>query len=358
MSRTSLIGIIMVMLFSQQTFGQSPEEKLPFKGQKFYLEPYNQASEWAKQHAQDPAAKAATFIGGVPSSVWLGVGGDDHAKVKQTATEATQLGKNVVFVSYRAPKRDLGGDSKGGADSLKAYKDWVDSTVSGLAEVSDLRREKSAEVVNIVEPDAMGHLKDMKDEVSRKVRIEAVRYNVLKWATEPLVYSYIDAAHPGWFDTSHKDQLDQIVNMLVDMGIQHARGISVNVSNYYSFEKCATYGERICAELEKRGHGRKYFVIDTSRNGTSKEPKQGEFKNLPGQGLGKVPSGEGYKNPKLYPHLDATLWIKHPGESDGVGGQSQMEAGQFDPALALELYNNRLTKDSGYFGDLTRPAVK
>jgi endoglucanase len=38
-----------------------------------------------------------------------------------------------------------------------------------------------------------------------------------------------------------------------------------------------------------------------------------------------------------HPGLDALLWVKRPGESDGACGPSRRPAGEFDTALALAL---------------------
>ena len=68
-------------------------------------------------------------------------------------------------------------------------------------------------------------------------------------------------------------------------------------------------------------------IIDTSRNGV---PLEGEQCNAPEAGIGAAPRlvGRGV--------LDALVWIKRPGESDGScnGG---FAVGQFDQAKALEL---------------------
>jgi endoglucanase len=69
------------------------------------------------------------------------------------------------------------------------------------------------------------------------------------------------------------------------------------------------------------------LIIDSSRNGV---PLEGEQCNAPDAGIGAAPRlvGEGV--------LDALVWIKRPGESDGPcnGG---FAVGQFDQAKALEL---------------------
>jgi endoglucanase len=72
----------------------------------------------------------------------------------------------------------------------------------------------------------------------------------------------------------------------------------------------------------------KPFVIDTSRNGNG---SNGEWCNPAGRKLGTTAQVGG--------GAEMLLWVKVPGDSDGVCGVSSYEAGQFDPDLAIELIN-------------------
>ena len=87
-----------------------------------------------------------------------------------------------------------------------------------------------------------------------------------------------------------------------------------------------TYGERV---VELLGGGR--FVIDSSRNGNG---SNGEWCNPRGRALGERPRLVADST-----HLDALLWVKPPGESDGTceGGPA---AGQWFRDIALELARN------------------
>jgi endoglucanase len=84
-----------------------------------------------------------------------------------------------------------------------------------------------------------------------------------------------------------------------------------------------------------------HFVIDTSRNGqgpwqpTASYPDAQDWCNPPGRGLGLRPTA----NTRV-PLLDAYLWVKVPGESDGsctrglgsAGTTVDPEWGIVDPA--------------------------
>src|SRR6185312_921992 len=108
--------------------------------------------------------------------------------------------------------------------------------------------------------------------------------------------------------------------------VASARGFSLNVSSFDTTADETTYGHAIAAQLGSGAH----FVIDTSRNGRG-PAAGGAWCNPPGRGLGTAPSGE--TGDAL---VDAYLWVKQPGASDGSceGGPP---AGQWWPMYALAL---------------------
>jgi endoglucanase len=114
----------------------------------------------------------------------------------------------------------------------------------------------------------------------------------------------------------------------VDIGT--ADGFSLNVSNYIANALSIAYGERLSRLL-----GGKHFIIDTSRNGMGGNGS--EWCNVPGQSLGREPTTD--TGNKL---VDAYLWVKVPGESDGTcnGGPS---AGSWWPEYALALARSAQT---------------
>ena len=75
-----------------------------------------------------------------------------------------------------------------------------------------------------------------------------------------------------------------------------------------------------------------HFVIDTSRNGNG---ANSEHFNPYGRALGELPTTNTCDE-----IVDAYLWVKVPGESDGAvnGGP---KAGRFSHNLALDLIHNK-----------------
>jgi endoglucanase len=111
-------------------------------------------------------------------------------------------------------------------------------------------------------------------------------------------------------------------------GISHARGFSLNVSNFIDTNTTSAYGQDLAGRV-----GGKPFVIDTSRNGHGAAPDS-QWCNPAGRALGQAPTtNTGNRS------IDAYLWVKRPGESDGAcnGGPA---AGNWWTNYALMLAHN------------------
>ena len=214
-----------------------------------------------------------------------------------------------------------------------------------------------------------------------------VRYAVsslVKHAPNALVY--LDGTHSGWLPVG------ETAYRLYRSGVLDTQGFAVNISNYQSNEhsmrygtwiaKCLHYATRLAADKGKPAAFRRcanqplpsadasawdeterwyaqhvahtppgmaHFVIDTSRNGRGlldvgryarppydqPEPvvrglAAGAWCNPPGVGLGLRPTVE-----TNVPLLDAYLWIKTVGESDGscdiAGGVRAWDYARYNP---------------------------
>ena len=117
-------------------------------------------------------------------------------------------------------------------------------------------------------------------------------------------------------------------------GVAKARGFATNVSNFQSTKNERAYAAKVSKALGKLGVKPKnrHYVIDTARNGRATAGAQ--WCNPPGQGLGVKPRWVGGSR------LDAYLWVKRPGESDGTcnGGPA---AGTWWTEYALGLVDRR-----------------
>jgi endoglucanase len=208
-------------------------------------------------------------------------------------------------VIYAIPGRDCGNHSSGGV-ATSEYAGWIDQVAAGIVGKPWI----------VLEPDALAQLGDCDG--------QGDRVGYLKYAAQKLTQAggrvYIDAGHSAWLSPSVAAQrLNQI-------GWDHAVGFALNTSNYRTTAESRSYGQQI-SQLT----GGKTFVIDTSRNGNG--PNGSEWCNPSGRALGEKPALVNSGG------LDATLWVKLPGESDGAcnGGPA---AGQWFQSQALELARN------------------
>ncbi|MFI9335666.1 glycoside hydrolase family 6 protein [Streptomyces althioticus] len=209
---------------------------------------------------------------------------------------ADKAGRRAVLVLYNIPHRDCGQYSQGGAVDGDAYRDFVDAVAEGIG-------DRPATVV--LEPDAVLHLVDG----CTPEEFHEERYDLLHGAVTKLkglkdTKVYLDAGNAGWGNP------DEIHEPLKRAGIERADGFAVNVSNFYTTEDSIAYGKELSAKV-----GGKHFVVDTSRNGngpyTGGDPDE-RWCNPPGRALGETPTTR-----TSDPLVDAYLWIKRPGESDG-----------------------------------------
>jgi endoglucanase len=140
---------------------------------------------------------------------------------------------------------------------------------------------------------------------------------------------YLDAGHAAWRQPA---DMTDILNVA---GIAKADGFAINVANFRSTAECIAYGENISARV-----GGKPYIIDTSRNGLG-PPNDDGICNPPGRALGFNPQWDPDRT--NYPRLDAYLWVKRPGESDGDGNgcNGGPPHGQWWDDYAVALVNNR-----------------
>ena len=279
------------------------------EGARLFVNPASpaqrQADEWRATRPAD--ATLLERISRSPIAIWMnGWSTDIRRDVASLVSSAATAGTVPVFVAYNIPNRDCGSYSAGGVTSASAYKQWIRDFAAGL----------SGRSVVILEPDAVAGAGCL-TAADRAARNDMLRdaIQVLK-AAHAVVY--LDAGHPNWHSPG------AIASRLVDAGVSEADGFSLNVSNYVSTAANVTYGDAVSALV-----GGKHYVVDTSRNGLG--GIAGQWCNVPGQALGLEPTTATGRD-----RVDAYLWVKYPGESDGTcnGGPS---AGKWWADYALGL---------------------
>lgn len=303
----------------------------------------------------------------------------DEAAAQDAANGATPLVFQVVI--YNLPGRDcaaLASNGELGPDDLPIYEsDYID-VIAGIMsqpQYADLRIAAIIEIdslPNLVtnvdgRPGATALCTQMRDNGGY---VNGVGYALAQLGAIPNVYNYVDAAHHGWIGWS--DNFGATANILFDAANANGaepddvHGFITNTANYSAltepfidingtvngqqirqsqwidfnqFNEELNFAQAFRQELVNTGWNSADpdigMLIDTSRNGwggaarpsgpssstdlntfvnesrIDRRIHKGNWCNQSGAGLGERPQ------PAPAPGIDAYVWIKPPGESDG-----------------------------------------
>lgn len=352
-------------------------------GTELYVDPHSSTVE-AAAGLTGQAQADALLLAGIPTATWLTAG--TPAEVEAAAADlvgAAALRDEVpTLVAYNLPFRDCAQYSAGGATSVAEYTAWVDALAAGIGD---------APAVVVLEPDGLGiipHYTTVNGELEWCRPAEADpataasdRFTMLNHAVDvltalPSTAVYLDGTHTGWLGVG------DITDRLIRAGVERADGFFLNASNYQETPRLQKYAAWVaqCIDLSVStwwepawcasqyypadpadfstwgltdaayaqayaDTGRtpdpatmKHAVIDTSRNGQGPwtppagvYPDPEDWCNPPDRGLGLRPTTDTGD-----PYVDAFLWIKVPGESDGqcfrgLGGPLDPVRGMVDP---------------------------
>ena len=262
------------------------------------------------------------WLAAQPTGIWFTGKSGDPERMQGVLDTAAAARSVPVVVVYDIPDRDCGGYSANGAVSPDAYQAWVRSLAHSIG-----RRQ----IVVIVEPDAIAHaLSGCLTASAAAERFGLLRYAVRTLKQNPNAAVYLDAGNAGWIAP-----LDKLVGPLRASGSDFADGFALNVSSFYDTASTVGYGTDLSHRL-----GGAHFVIDTGRNGNGAASTQADgspsWCNPPGRAVGRPPTtSTGHQV------VDAYLWIKPPGNSDGPCRAGEPPAGQFWTDYALQLVRNR-----------------
>jgi cellulose 1,4-beta-cellobiosidase len=324
----------------------------PFAGARMYSDPeYARTLEAlaARTPAQSAALrKAASY----PVAIWLDkIERTKHiAEYLDDAAKQQSGGQPVVpiFVVYDLPNRDCAAEASNGELKIDAGGEarYQHEYIDAIA--AQFQAHASQRIVAVLEPDSLANIAtNMANEkcaVVDQVYKRTNAYAISKLSL-PNVFLYMDAAHTGWLGwPKNLKKIVPIYKEVLDMagGPDRIRGFAVNVSNYdpvmaedrrradpsYPPPDELGYVEDLAHTLDAAGIKNKGFIIDTSRNGRANiRTTPGNWCNIKGAGLGERPIAA----PK--PLVDAYVWIKTPGQSDGTAND---KAARFDPNCASD----------------------
>jgi endoglucanase len=350
-----------------------------------------------------------------PTAVWVESGSPRQAErqVRQITRQAAGKKRVPVLVLYNIPFRDCAQYSAGGATSVAEYKAWIDGVADG---VGDRRAMIVVEPDGLgiipwyTTVDGVAEWcqpAEADPATAAAERFEMLNYAVDQLAGLPNTAVYLDGTHSGWLNVG------DITDRLLKAGVLEADGFFLNASNYQYTENLVHYGTWISSCIayitqvnpgdfgscgnqywsggpangwsgvaldhygiwsdtaadpvyNTAGINSRYdlilggvepatgFIIDTSRNGLGPWnpasygfPDPQDWCNPPDRGLGARPTVD-----TASPLVDAYVWIKVPGESDGqcsrglgagdnvtdpIWGRVDPDAGVWFPEQALEL---------------------
>jgi endoglucanase len=350
--------------------GSTAAARIISPGTRFFVPPPSsgapqQIAALLKSHDLKDAALIAAMET-IPRAVWFtsGTPAQVQGQVRQTMIEAAAEGAMPALVAYDIPGRDCAQYSAGGALNESAYEAWIDGVAKGIG---------TGKAAVILEPDALGNMPSncgLSPSVypfTDAERIAELQYAVSALEADPGVSVYLDGTHSAW------QSVGTITQRLLSADVQKAQGFFLNVSNYQPDPNLIDYGTWIsdCIAMVTDPSNPDYnnpsacasqyypatesdfstwhlttewyaanmgtavatthFVIDTSRNGDGpngmtqyanppySQPASvitalasGNWCNPPGAGLGLKPTAS-----TGVPLLDAYLWVKTPGQSDG-----------------------------------------
>ena len=280
-------------------------------GTRLWVDPASHARVTADAWRASRPADAAQLdkVAAQPQARWIGNwNADVRSDVDAATTRILADGALPVFVAYNIPQRDCGGLSGGGSStSATAYRSWIDGVAAGIG---------GRRAAVILEPDALAGM-DCLSTADQQLRTDLLAYATRALRGTGTIAVYLDAGNPGWQSPA------TMASRLAQAGIALAQGFALNVSNFVGTAENIAYGQQISALA-----GGKHFIVDTGRNGLG---SNGDWCNPAGRALGARPTTD--TGNRL---VDAYLWVKAPGESDGnCGGATS--AGIWMPEYALGL---------------------
>ena len=365
----------------------------PFIGAVMYVNPdYTAEVTAASAMAKAADAPGMAQMGAQPTAVWLDriaaiAGGPANSNrlsltahldaALQQASDANKPGL-VVLVIYDLPDRDCKSSASNGelqgTAGLATYKaQYIDAIAAAL---TSKPAYASLRIVTVIEPDSIPNLVTNQSvpacatALQTGVYIDGVTYAIQKLSALSNVYLYMDIAHAGWLGWPSQmaaavQQYTSLINTATNNKPSLIRGFATDIANYtpvqepflnpnnqsvlsdnfYQYNPCfdeVTFVRNLAAGFKGAGLTNIGFITDTSRTGWNpvnngqpidRRKARGDWCNVSGAGVGELPQA----TPAVDPLIDAFVWVKPPGESDGISASENptnapdAQGKRFDP---------------------------
>jgi len=288
-----------------------------------------------------------------PTAIWESSIADTasvsrHLEAARRQQQAERAPVVPVFVVYDLPGRDCNAAASAGELTPDATGEdrYRHQFIDAIAAAFRAHPDQRAAVV--LEPDSLANLVTNlgtpRCAAAAGIYKRGIAYAIAKLSM-PHVSVYLDAAHAGWLGwPKNLSRAFPLYKEVLSMagGADRIRGFAVNVSNYDPVKVTGAgrrdpaaaasdelgYVADLARGLEQAGITGKTFLVDTGRNWRGDiRSVAGSWCNVKGAGLGERPRAA------PAPLIDAYLYIKVPGESDGT---SDRQAARFDETCGAE----------------------
>lgn len=193
------------------------------------------------------------FTTGIPTSSVTTVIGRyiDNVQALSGQNALVQLALFRIF-----PRGEGERDQRMTSAEVTAYRAWMQQAVNAIG---------STRTVVVLEPD-LAELAPPNQKGAPVVPDAARREGLVKQAAQklsalPNTTVYLDSGDADWLP------VDKATTLLVNSGIQYARGFALGATHYSSIPGNVGYARSLEAALAKRGYAGKRAVLDTADNG-------------------------------------------------------------------------------------------
>lgn len=299
----------------------TPQRPLPATG--FTVSPNSQTRVWLAHHPRDPrSATLRAALGSKPDSLWLTGGSRDIPNLTDLLRLARKTRTTPIITLYNIPGRDDGLTGPTRGVTAAGYRTWVDRIAATIG---------NSDAIVIVEPDGLW-LADRQFRGNRAGfdnRIASIRYAAATLSRNAGAHVYLEAG-----TTSGSVTPGRMAQLLRGAGASSRVGYAVNVSSFAPEPAITSYAQQIRATLASFGISNPRYVVDTSRNGNPNWDND-TWCNPPGRRIGHAPTPRPAGGAL---GLDAHLWVKAPGASDGSCGVGKgSSGGDFLPDVAVAM---------------------
>jgi len=348
----------------------------PFTGKTLYVNPgFQEELQDSIRSSTGKTRDNLLRIYNISSAFWI----DTISKISAVPLSLQYILKDaasfdpphlITIIVYDLPNRDCHARASNGeiccvsnADGTCNYNSGSGKCEKGLARyksqyidaiVDMLSSYSEVPVVAVIEPDSLPNLATNQGDsrcgnsATTNAYTQGIEYAVNSLSRLENVKIYLDAAHGGWL--GWQNGLQSFVNVVKNLNVLNkVRGFATNVANYqplgtqcpsetwcqdsnHKNDPCCLDPCKLISQYNFANNEYNYAMIlknafmsavpgfepfmitDTGRNGVSNMRQDcANWCNIRGAGIGRFPTSN-TDNSSL---LDAYLWLKTPGESDG-----------------------------------------